>query len=98
MTLLGGLPARALMRRGKAVQVDPITPTLKAPGTKRLKLKYHELLSNFAFKFNLRRYSEVCVSVTGGAVDATQICCGGQTRIWTFLELIHTLKVVEPGA
>jgi len=38
-------------------------PTLKAPGTKRLKLKYVELLpillkfcSNFAFKFNLRRY------------------------------------------
>jgi len=25
---------------GKAVQVDPIKPTLKAPGTKRLKLKY----------------------------------------------------------
>ena len=29
---------------------------LKAPGTKRLKLKYDEPLSNFAFKFNLRRY------------------------------------------
>jgi hypothetical protein len=25
--------------RGRAVQVDPIKPTLKAPGTKRLKLK-----------------------------------------------------------
>ena len=42
---------------GREVQVDPINPTLKAPGIKRLKLKYYELLSNFAFKFNLRRYT-----------------------------------------
>jgi len=40
------------------VQVDPIKPTLKAPGTERLKLKYEELLSKFGFKFNLRRYTE----------------------------------------
>jgi len=33
-------------------------PTLKAPGTNRLKLKPEEPLSSFAFKFNLRRYSE----------------------------------------
>jgi hypothetical protein len=38
------------------VQADPIKPTLKAPGTKGLKLKYDELVSNFAFKCNLRRY------------------------------------------
>jgi hypothetical protein len=30
-------------------------PTLKASGTQRLKLKYDEQLSTFAFKFNLRR-------------------------------------------
>jgi hypothetical protein len=30
---------------------------LKAPGIKRLKLKYDKPLSNFAFKFNLRRYT-----------------------------------------
>ena len=29
---------------------------LKAPGTKCLKLKYDNLLSSFAFKFNLRHY------------------------------------------
>ena len=29
---------------------------MKPPGTKRLKLKYDEPPSNFAFKFNLRRY------------------------------------------
>jgi len=40
---------------GRTVQVDPIKPTLKPPGTKRLKLKYDELLSSFAFNFNLRR-------------------------------------------
>ena len=43
---------------GKAVQVDPIKPTLKAPGTQRLKLKYDNPLSSFAFKFNLRRYTQ----------------------------------------
>jgi len=41
------------------VQVDPIRPTLKLPGTKRLKLKHDEPLSNFYFKFNLRRYSKI---------------------------------------
>jgi len=34
-------------------------PTLKAPGTKRLKLNCDEQLSNSAFKFNLRRYTKV---------------------------------------
>jgi len=38
------------------VQVDPIKPKLKPPGTKRLKLKCDVLLSTFAFKYNLRRY------------------------------------------
>ena len=41
------------------MQVDPITPKLKPPGTKHLKLKCDILLSDFAFKFNLRRYSKV---------------------------------------
>ena len=39
------------------MQADPIKPTLKAPGTKRLKLVYDGLLSSFAFKFKLRRYT-----------------------------------------
>jgi len=42
---------------GRAVQVKPMKPMLKAPGTKRLKLKYIKLLSRFAFNFNLRRYT-----------------------------------------
>jgi hypothetical protein len=40
------------------VQVDPINPKLKPPGTKRLKLKCNTLLSTFAFKFNLRRFNQ----------------------------------------
>ena len=46
-------------RPGQAVQVEPVTPPLKAPGTKRLKLTCEEPLSNFAFNINLRRYSLV---------------------------------------
>jgi hypothetical protein len=42
---------------GRVVQVDPVKRALIAPGTKRLKLKYDEPLSFFAFNFNLRRYS-----------------------------------------
>ena len=41
--------------QGMAVQVDPIKPVLKAPGTILLKLRCDGPLSNVAFKFNLRR-------------------------------------------
>ena len=41
---------------GRAVQVDPIKPKLKPPGTKRLKPNCDVLLSISAFEFNLRRY------------------------------------------
>jgi hypothetical protein len=40
-----------------AVQVDPIKPKLKPPGTKRLKLSWDILLSTSAFNFNLRRFT-----------------------------------------
>ena len=53
-------PGRHLLsHRGRAVQVDPVKPKLKLPGIKRLKLKCHVLLSSFAFKFKLRRYTAV---------------------------------------
>jgi hypothetical protein len=51
------------------VQVDLIKPTLKAPATQRLQLKYVGLLSNIAFKFNLRRYSLVAAA-EGRAAEA----------------------------
>ena len=44
-------------RRGRALQLDPIKPTLNASGAKPLRLKYDKLLSRFAFNFNLRRYT-----------------------------------------
>jgi hypothetical protein len=46
------------------VQVGPIKPTVKAPVTKRLKLMCDDPLSYIAFKFDLRRYSEVAERLT----------------------------------
>ena len=40
------------------MQVDPIKPTLTAPGTHLFTLKCDEPLSTFAFKFNSRRYTK----------------------------------------
>jgi hypothetical protein len=39
-----------------AVQLDSSKLMLKPPGTKRLKLKYDEMLSSLAFNLKLRRY------------------------------------------
>jgi len=47
------------------VQVYPIKPTLNAPVSKSSKLKHDELLSNVAFKFNLRHYTWGIISVKG---------------------------------
>ena len=59
--LHGGRDGSAIYRggrqRGRAAQVEPIKPKLKPSGTKHLKLNHYELISNSAFKFNLRRYS-----------------------------------------
>ena len=59
---------------GKAVQVDPITLTMNAPGTERLKLEYDNLLSSFAFKTNLRCYTQ------GPWAGGTLIWCGRVPR------------------
>ena len=55
------------------MQVDPIKATWKAPGIKRLKLQSDEPPSNFAFKFNLRRYS---VALKGDAVSRSMLIMG----------------------
>ena len=39
------------------MQVDPVKHKFKPPGTKRLKVKCDELVSKFAFKFNLNHYN-----------------------------------------
>ena len=41
------------------MQVDPSRSRVDRSWSQRLKLKYDELLSNFAFNFNLRRYTQV---------------------------------------
>jgi hypothetical protein len=42
---------------GEAAPVEPMKPKSKAPGTKRSKLKNHNLLSSFGFNFNSRWYT-----------------------------------------
>jgi hypothetical protein len=71
----------AHVSRGTAVQVDPIKPKLKPPGTKLLKLKCDILLSTSAFKSNLRRYivvGAVLQRTDGEGVDGRQ--AGAYTR------------------
>ena len=55
------------------MQVDPIKPMLTPPGTKHLKLNCDILLSKFAFKFNLRRYSSVLIYNSAYPVDSHHI-------------------------
>ena len=64
--------------RGRAVHVDPIKPTLKAPGIERLKLIRDDSLSNLAFKFNFRCYTAVECDET--ACDAAGLQAGAHTR------------------
>ena len=45
------------------MQLDPMKPTLKEPGSKRSKLKYDALLSSFTYKFKLRRYDAVLAAI-----------------------------------
>jgi len=68
---------------GRAVQVAPIRPTLKAPRTKRLKLKCDILLSTAAFKSNLRRYIWVDINYHSG---------GSAERFWIGLSDITTVR------
>ena len=63
---------------GEAVQVDPIKPKWKAPRTERLKLQYDALLSNFGFKFNLRRYTLVLTSPHSHSPTTWTRCCSSQ--------------------
>jgi hypothetical protein len=61
---------------------------LKAPGTKRLKQRYDDPPSNFAFKCNLRRYKSAfnakCVHdgpvAGGGGLDAPRDLNAGPAR------------------
>jgi hypothetical protein len=57
MTMTDLRNARARLQ-GRALQILTMKTMLKAPRTKRLKLKHDEAASIFALKFNLRRYSK----------------------------------------
>jgi len=78
-------------------------PTLKVPGTKRLKLEYDGLLSNFAFKFNLRRYSEgnAMKSTDPGDADAGSAAAGSTTTLKQYIQsfdqaaLADTARIVS---
>ena len=66
-----------------AVQVEPMKPVMKAPGTKRLKLKYVTLLSNSAFDFNLRCYPPGKVMVDYTDQPSFAMVCGScPGRAW----------------
>ena len=56
MLVLNDPPSRCAKLQGKGMQVDPNKPTLKAPKTKRLKLRNDQPPSFFALKFDLHRY------------------------------------------
>jgi len=67
--------------QGRAVQVYPVKPTLKAPGSKRSRLKYDILLSSFAFKFNVRRYIQVLVGRQGSMQGRNGLPMVGRCRL-----------------
>jgi hypothetical protein len=77
------------------VQVDPIKPRLKAPGHTRLKLKCDELLSNFAFNFNLRRYNEGLATPGVTAVGLLANTCDAGDKFKTYLQLVD--EQATPG-
>ena len=54
------------------MQLDPIKPTLKPPGSKRLNLKCADLVSSFAFNFNLRRYIKAHNCIIYNVVDDSE--------------------------
>ena len=72
------------------MQVDPIKPTLKVPATERLKLKCQQLLSNFGFKSNLRRYTKVWMAdPVAGMVIALGVIGG-----WSVITWEHVTKLM----
>ena len=60
--------------QGRTVQVDPIKPVLKPPGTQRSKLDFDGLLSSFPYKFSLRRYSTGLTTRSLRLVQVTNPC------------------------
>ena len=72
--VLGNIRQALSLGQGRAVQADPIKPTLKAPGPKRLKLEYEEALSNFVFNQLAPLHQGGRVPV--GLADVSRGSCG----------------------
>ena len=93
------------------MQVDPIKPMSKAPGTRRLKLKHDELLSSFGFRFNLRHYSKALatwrdnvaqVFATRAAIRKAAMFFGGrqQEAVWAGWRAVvvgRTTPLIHPS-
>ena len=68
-----GRRERRRRRHGRAVQIDPIKPTLTAPKFKLLKPEHEKVLSNYAFKFKLRRYITVAANAFAAVAPAATV-------------------------
>ena len=55
------------------MQVDPVTPKLTPPGTKRLKLRCDILVSTSAFKFDVRRYMKAAAAATAADLRSAEL-------------------------
>jgi hypothetical protein len=77
-----------ILRPGGAVQVDPMKPSLKPPGSKRLKASCDILLPNSAFKVNVRRYTQ--------EMDPL-IPCSVNTMSEYMVEMVLTHAGLNPG-
>jgi hypothetical protein len=75
---------------GREVQVDPMNPKLRPPGSKRLKLNCDVLLSTSAFKFKLRRYTKK----KGGDYDYKEKPVVGRCRL-TAIVTRHPISIWE---
>jgi len=67
---------------GRAVQLEPMKSMSKLPGTKLLQLKLDQLLSDFAFNFNSRRYTTGpggSRADSAGARGSTRRTCSGES-------------------
>ena len=53
------------------MQVDPIKPTFKAPGSIPSKLRYDGPVSDFAFNLNLRRHTPEVIEEEEAFADQT---------------------------
>jgi hypothetical protein len=72
-------------------------PVLKAHGTERLKRNCHELLSSFAFRFNLRRYTEEVMRVELEAASDEKVRLESLARAGAIAELGETLRAEAGG-